>query len=68
MGPPIFGKMPAREGVSAAALPPSRYSSSHSYADSLEKAFNIPLPTAGDDAEDSVATLEEPNKCTSITL
>lgn len=36
--------------------------------DTLEKASNIPLPTAGDDAEDSVAAPGEPNKRMCITL
>jgi hypothetical protein len=36
--------------------------------DTLEKASSIPLPTAGDDAGDAVATPEEPKKCTSIPL
>lgn len=34
--------------------------------DTLERASGIPLPTTGDDAEDSAATPQEPNKCTSI--
>ena len=61
------------EATSAAALPPPETVTARPIpmpkrTDTLEKASNIPLPTAGDDAEDSVATPEESKKCTSIAL
>ena len=53
---------PPTETAMASAIPtPKRM-------DTLEKASSIPLPTAGDDTEDSVATVEGPNKRTSIPL
>ena len=86
MGPPIFGKKPAippkpkfsasdeeraADNASAAASATAPPIPVPKRTGTLERASGIPLPTAGDDADDSVdpaSTPEESNKRMSNTL